>query len=140
MQSIYLPAQQILELPPLGLILGAGGGGGAVLGNLVAILQYYDIVCPPSPPLPPLPSPLTLSIRDHYTEYLVTKINKAPLDPISLYAVNNMEAMLTREEQPPLEKGDDDEATYKEKLIKVGASDHLSAMLRLHVCLYAQAY
>ena len=58
----------------------------------------------------------------HYTEYLVTKINKAHLDPISLYAVNNLEAMLGREEQQVPEK-EENEAVYKEKLIKVSGEE-----------------
>ena len=55
----------------------------------------------------------------HYKEYLVTKINKTHLDPISLYDVHGLEAMLTREEMPALEKKDEREDVHKEKLIKV---------------------
>ncbi|KAL5466679.1 hypothetical protein EMCRGX_G030823 [Ephydatia muelleri] len=54
----------------------------------------------------------------HYIEYLVTKINKTHLDPISLYDVHSLEAMLARDELPALEKKDDSEDAYKEKLIK----------------------
>ena len=45
-------------------------------------------------------------------------INKANLDPISLYSVNRLEAMLGHEEQEIPEQ-EDDETMYKEKLIKV---------------------
>ena len=54
----------------------------------------------------------------HYTECLITKINKANLDPVSLYNVNQLVAMLSREEQKIPEQ-EDDETLYKEKLIKV---------------------
>ena len=61
----------------------------------------------------------------HYIEYLVDKINKARLDPISLYEVYSLEAMLVREDQPLLERNDDDgEDEYKKKLIKVTIHSH----------------
>ena len=55
----------------------------------------------------------------HYKEYLVTKINKTHLDPISLYDVHGLEAMLTREEMLVLERKYYSEDEYKERLMKV---------------------
>ena len=60
-----------------------------------------------------------LSNSVHYIEYLITKINKAHLDPISLYDVHSLDAMLARCELPALERKDDMEDEYKKKLIKV---------------------
>ena len=66
-----------------------------------------------------------LSNSVHYIEYLVTKINKAHLDPISLYDVHGLQAMLARWELPALEiRKDDSEDVYKKKLIKVTIHSH----------------
>ena len=56
--------------------------------------------------------------RKHYKEYLVDKINKAKLDPISLY--ENIGVILIREEKPVPEKEEDEEDDhYTQRLIEV---------------------
>ena len=58
--------------------------------------------------------------RVHYKEYLVGKLNNSNLDPISLYAVNQLQAMLIRDDKevPPKEE-DEDENEYSKRLVKV---------------------
>ena len=68
-----------------------------------------------------------LSPRTHYKEYLVDKINKAKLDPITIYETIKIKLMLSRDalEVPDKEDVDgeeEDEDTYKERLIKVGVT------------------
>lgn len=69
---------------------------------------------------------LYASFRTHYKEYLVDKINKAKLDPITIYETLKIKVMLTREEMDVPEKEEEDgveedEDVYRERLIKVGA-------------------
>ena len=66
------------------------------------------------------------SFRTHYKEYLVDKINKAKLDPITIYETLKIKLILSREEMDVPEKEEEDgveedEADYRERLIKVGA-------------------
>lgn len=77
------------------------------------------------------------SFRTHYKEYLVDKINKAKLDPITIYETVKIALILTREEMdvPGKEEEDgveEDEADYRERLIKVGATP--LPKLQLAVC------
>ena len=63
--------------------------------------------------------------RTHYKEYLVDKINKAKLDPITIYETVKIKLMLSRDglEVPDKEDADgeeEDDDTYRERLIKVG--------------------
>ena len=65
--------------------------------------------------------------RTHYKEYLVDKINKAKLDPITIYETRKIQVMLTRDGLEVPEKEDaageeEEEATYRERLIKVGVT------------------
>ena len=62
--------------------------------------------------------------RVHYKEYLVGKINRAHLDPISLYSVQQMQAILQREDMKlPAEdeavEEDEVEEDYVKRLVKV---------------------
>lgn len=64
--------------------------------------------------------PPSLIVRVHYKEYLVSKINKEHLDPISLYNVNQLQAMLSREDKEQLaQEEEEEEEEYKKRLIKV---------------------
>ena len=47
--------------------------------------------------------------RTHYKEYLVDKINKNKLDPVTMYKTDKILLILTREELEFPEKEDDDE-------------------------------
>ena len=47
------------------------------------------------------------------------RINKAALDPLPMYATNQIALILTREEKEVPDKEDDDDETYREKLIEV---------------------
>lgn len=66
----------------------------------------------------------------HYKEYLVDKINKNKLDPVTIYGTPQIGAMLTREEIPipPREENEEEdgedqeeetEDELRERLIKV---------------------
>ena len=65
--------------------------------------------------------------RVHYKEYLVDKINKKKLDPITMYTTDKIKLMLTREEMKVPEQNedknaDDDDETdeeFRTRLIKV---------------------
>ena len=65
-----------------------------------------------------------LSPRTHYKEYLVDKINKAKLDPITIYETAKITLMLTRDglEVPDkdVDGEEEEDGTYRERLIKVG--------------------
>ena len=62
----------------------------------------------------------SLSVRKHYKEYLVDRINKAKLDPLPLY--EDIAIILKREEKPVPEKEEDEtDEHYRERLIAVGA-------------------
>ena len=55
------------------------------------------------------------------------KINKAKLDPITIYETHKIQVMLTRDGLEVPEKEDaageeEEEATYRERLIKVGVT------------------
>ena len=54
------------------------------------------------------------------------KINKAKLDPITIYETRKIQVMLTRDGLEVPEKEDaaeeEEEATYRERLIKVGVT------------------
>jgi len=70
---------------------------------------------------------LYASFSTHYKEYLVDKINKAKLDPITIYETAKIKLILTREEMEVPEKEEEDgveeeEDDYRERLIKVGAA------------------
>ena len=65
--------------------------------------------------------------RTHYKEYLVVdKINKAKLDPITIYETVKIKLMLTRDGLQVPDKDVDGEEedydTYRERLIKVGVT------------------
>lgn len=67
------------------------------------------------------------SFRTHYKEYLVDKINKAKLDPITIYETPKIKLILQREEMDVPEKeeedgAEEDEEDYRERLIKVGVT------------------
>ena len=65
-----------------------------------------------------------LSPRTHYKEYLVDKINKAKLDPITIYETAKITLMLTRDGLEVADKDvdgeEEEDGTYRERLIKVG--------------------
>jgi len=66
---------------------------------------------------------LYASFSTHYKEYLVDKINKAKLDPITIYETAKIKLILTREEMDVPEKEEEDgveedEDAYRERLIK----------------------
>ena len=67
-----------------------------------------------------------LSPRTHYKEYLVDKINKAKLDPITIYETIKIKLMLSRDglEVPDkdVDGEEEDEDTYRERLVKVGVT------------------
>ena len=70
-------------------------------------------------------STLWLSFRTHYKEYLVDKINRAKQDPVTIYETDKIKLMLSRDglEVPEKEDADgeeEDDVTYRERLIKVG--------------------
>lgn len=67
------------------------------------------------------------SFRTHYKEYLVDKINKEKLDPITIYETEKIQLILRREEMdvPDKEEEDgveEDADAYRERLIKVGVT------------------
>jgi len=74
--------------------------------------------------------------RTHYKEYLVDKINKKKLDPITMYPTLKIKLMLEREEMeiPKInddnDPGDDEETeeAYRDRLIKVNS-------LQCYICL-----
>ena len=56
----------------------------------------------------------------HYKEYLVNIINQNGLDPVTIYELNQIKAMLTREEiDVPEQEDDEEEKQYRERLIQV---------------------
>jgi hypothetical protein len=56
----------------------------------------------------------------HYKEYLVNIINKHGLDPVTIYDINKIKLMLTRDKKEvPEQEGDEDDQQYREKLIQV---------------------
>ena len=74
---------------------------------------------------------MIFNCRLHYKEYLVDKINRNRLDPITIYATDKIKIMLSREELkvPTINEGNDDdededgeeetEEQFRERLIKV---------------------
>ena len=78
----------------------------------------------PSSISPPFSLPLSLSLplssSLHYKEYLVNIINKNGLDPVTIYELGQIKAMLTREEMAVPEQEDDEEdQQYRDRLIQV---------------------
>ncbi len=66
------------------------------------------------------------SFRLHYKEYLVDKINKNKLDPITIYNTNQIKVMLSREElKVPVQNEDENreqdqtDEQFREILIQV---------------------
>lgn len=58
----------------------------------------------------------------HYKEYLVNKINKAKLDPVTIYTNEKVGLMLTREELDIPEREDvEEDDQYRERLIQVSS-------------------
>jgi hypothetical protein len=56
----------------------------------------------------------------HYKEYLVNIINEHGLDPVTIYDINKVKLMLTRDEKEvPEQEEDEDDQQYREKLIQV---------------------
>jgi hypothetical protein len=56
----------------------------------------------------------------HYKEYLVNIINEHGLDPVTIYDINKIKLMLTRDEKEvPEQEEDEDDQQYREKLIQV---------------------
>jgi hypothetical protein len=69
--------------------------------------------------------------RTHYKEYLVDKINKNKLDPVTIYATEKIHFILIREELDfPPHEGEEQEETYRERMIKVSSIVMLSSMMR----------
>ena len=68
------------------------------------------------------------SFRTHYKEYLVDKINRARLDPITVCDTVEIKLMLSRDglEVPERKEywdgEEEDDDTYRERLIKVGVT------------------
>ena len=66
-------------------------------------------------------------------EYLVDKINKNHLDPVTIYPIKKVELMLIREEMELPERNDDaeeeDEEDYNERLIQVN-----KMLINVHLC------
>ena len=72
------------------------------------------------------------SYRTHYKEYLVDKINKKKLDPVTIYETPKVELILTREEMAVPERNNENDLEeevveetdeeYRERLIKVRKS------------------
>ena len=59
-------------------------------------------------------------VRLSYSEYLVNIINKNGLDPVTIYELGQIKAMLLREEmEVPDQEDDEDEEQYREKRIEV---------------------
>ena len=87
----------------------------------------FSLSFSPPPPLPLSHSPslflctiINYFSRLHYKEYLVHKINKNGLDPITIYSTRKIQLMLERDDMEVLEQDDDDtDDQYREKLIKV---------------------
>ena len=69
---------------------------------------------------------LSLSLRKHYKEYLVDKINKPGLDPLPLYEKEgNIESVLRREEKPiPEREEEETDEHYSQRLIEVRPHAH----------------
>ena len=62
------------------------------------------------------------SLRVHYKEYLVSKINKNNLDPIELYSTPKIQQILRRQELEIPEKDEENQESdddYKRRLIEV---------------------
>ena len=67
---------------------------------------------------------LSILFRTHYKEYLVDKINKAKLDPVTIYETDKIKLILTRDglevpEKEDADREEEDDGTYRERLIKV---------------------
>lgn len=65
--------------------------------------------------------------RAHYIAYLVDEINRARLDPITIYETEKIKLMLARDGMEVLEKdnvdgGEEEDDNYRERLIKVGVT------------------
>ena len=79
--------------------------------------------------------------RIHYKEYLVDKINKNKLDPITIYETHKVKLILYREEMAVPERNENDleeemeeetDEEYRERLIKVrvhGCGQYLNSLV-----------
>ena len=57
-------------------------------------------------------------LRKHYKEYLIFKVNEAKLDPADNMEVDELRAVIMREEKA-IPEGDEKDAQYKERLKEV---------------------
>ena len=57
-------------------------------------------------------------LRKHYKEYLIFKVNEAQLDPGDDMEVDELRAVIMREEKA-IPEGDEKDAQYKERLKEV---------------------
>ena len=72
--------------------------------------------------------------RVHYKEYLVDKINKNKLDPVTIYETAQIQRMLERNELPVPEKEDDDtDDQYRQRLIEVRTCTYVYVYYNSHV-------
>ena len=59
--------------------------------------------------------------RVHYKEYLVTEINKVRIDPVTIMTVAEIARVVQRVGIQCNQRPGEDDATYKGRLLKVGA-------------------
>lgn len=77
-----------------------------------------------------------VSLRLHYTEYLVEKINTHRLDPVSIFDEADLRVCLRRNGKTVPIRRWESEKLYKDKLIKVSLTVMQTALL-IHILLFS---